>query len=291
MSGAGYFRLGGRKAPRNRRRKRLPLDRNIVQERLNGVCSALDALYPARYRGNHRLHPLEVCNQVVRTARQVGLRLGWKKFFRYLCRYQADTMAWSRADWVLSKGLQKAVLRGRNFARSRLNCENFARNACRHMLANCGVIPYRQLPRQLRHYQCLGGFPRPVKELIQQVHRHRRPGKFPVPQQVLRWSTFGTTTEIGRFRVIRTRGSATAKRSYLDYTYDTDKSIRRVTTRDLLGLKRRKKRPDSMVGNNWKIPKASTKKSRKKADVHFRQMSDSDSSLHSFLYQEEFLWN
>jgi hypothetical protein len=201
-------------------------------------------------------------------------------------------MVWSSADWVLSKGLQKAVLRGRNFARSRLNCGKFARNACRHMLANCEEIPYRQLPKQHRHYQCPGGFPLPIKELVQQVHRHRRPGKFPVPQQVLRWSTFGTATSIGRFRVIRTRGSITAKRSYLDYTYDTDKSIRRVTTRDLLGLKRRKKRPDSMVGNNWKIPKTSTKKKKsKKADVESRLSSVDDSSLHSFLYEEELYWS
>jgi len=260
----------------------------LAPTRLTGVCDALDALYPARYRGNHRLHPLELCERVVRVARLNGLHLGWKKFFRYLVEYPADTRVWSSADWVLSKGLQKAVLRGRNFARSHLNCGSFARNACRHMLANCEEIPYRQLPRQLRHYQCLEGYPLPIKELVQQIHRHRRPGKLPCPQQVLRWSTFGTTTQVGRFRVIRTRGS-TAKRSYLDYTYDTDKSIRRVTTRDLLGLKRRKKRPDSMVGNNWKVPKASAK-SLKKANAESRYESTDDSSLYSALYEDEPLW-
>jgi hypothetical protein len=157
------------------------------------------------------------------------------------------------------------------------------------MVANCKAVPYGQLPRQLRHYKCLEGIPPPVQELIRQVHRHRRRGELPRPQQVLRWSTFGTYAQVGRFRAIRTRGNDSAKRSYLDYTYDTDKRIRRVTTRDLMGLKRRKKRPNSMVGNNWKIPKE-TAKSRKKAEYNSRPYSDSDSSLHSFLYEDEPYW-
>lgn len=209
------------------------------------VCSALDALYPCRTRGNHRLHPLEVVNQVVRVARSQGLRLGWKKFFRYVCSYPADARVWSGSERSLVRGLQHATLRGRNFARYRLNCDTFSRNACLHMVKNCKEIPYKQLPKQLRHYQCPEAMPPQVKILYQHLHRRKtRPGVLPRPQ-ILRWKTFSGPSESGRIWL--KFPSRKPAKSYLDYRYDTEKCLRRVTTRDLMGLKRRPKGPHSFA--------------------------------------------
>jgi len=234
--GSGYFRLG----PRNRasrRRKQLP---ELKEEKADTVCRALSALYPARYRGNHRLQPLQICERVVKVCRDKNLRLGWKKFFRYLCQYPVDTRQWRASDWSLSTGLQCAVLRGRNFARSRLNSESARRNACIRMLSCCKEIPYVQLPKQLRHYVPTGFYPPPFYEALRrdfraQLDSHKEMGLGPREKRTrkLVYSSFGRLPLAGRYHILKDMPIFDGS-TIVEYLYDTDCRTRRVTTKRVL---------------------------------------------------------
>jgi hypothetical protein len=217
------------------------------------VTTALNALYPSRVRGrNCRPQPEAVLQTVLKSARSQGMRLGWRKFLRYLCGYQNDVSSWGPDETEVAKALQCAALRGRNFARCRLKHDTFRRNAILHMLEKrINFLPKSALPKGLSWKRPLGYWANSpqltlVKRLAGKTYqkyveqcskkKKRKKGKEPI----LSFRSFGSLPSYyGRWEILPSR-SKFGGPTLVEYRQGQDPRVRVVTTRDLRGIPRRR---------------------------------------------------
>jgi hypothetical protein len=253
-SGAGYFRQRRARLAPPKRRTNSPkeLNSSLVAK----VTTTLETLYPSRVRGrNCRRQPEGILQETIKMARSQGLRLGWRKFLRYLTWYQPDVLSWGPGEIEVAKALQCAVLRGRNFARCRLIHDTFRRNALLHMLeSRKKFLPNSALPKQMSNHHPLGFWAnRPQLTLVKLLAKNEflkyeakclavskkkkgKEKKFPI----LSFRSFGTQCSYSGTWEILPRRSKYGGPTLVEFRQGQDPRLRTVTSRDLRGLPRRR---------------------------------------------------